>query len=59
MNANKPDIKPIWNDPDDAPELTDAWFEQADLYRDGKLVRHGRSADNDVLRDWLKSHSPA
>jgi uncharacterized protein (DUF4415 family) len=42
MNANKPDTKPIWTDPDDAPELTDEWFEQADLYKDGQLVRRGR-----------------
>jgi uncharacterized protein (DUF4415 family) len=31
-----------WLDPDDAPELTKEWFEQADLYRGGKLVRRGR-----------------
>ncbi|MBF0461982.1 MAG: hypothetical protein HQL87_11345 [Magnetococcales bacterium] len=42
MNANKPDIKPVWIDPDDAPELTDEWFEGADLYRDSQLVRRGR-----------------
>jgi uncharacterized protein (DUF4415 family) len=29
-------------DKDDAPELTDAWFEQADLYRAGRLVKRGR-----------------
>ncbi|MBF0341512.1 MAG: BrnA antitoxin family protein [Magnetococcales bacterium] len=42
MSANKLDTKPIWTDPDDAPELTDEWFEQADLYKDGKIVRRGR-----------------
>jgi uncharacterized protein (DUF4415 family) len=31
-----------WVDPDDAPELTDEWFEQADLYVGEKLVRRGR-----------------
>lgn len=24
------------------PELTDAWFERADLYKGGKLIRRGR-----------------
>jgi BrnA antitoxin of type II toxin-antitoxin system len=27
---------------DDAPELTEEWFAQADLYRGGILVRRGR-----------------
>ena len=31
-----------WVDPDDAPELTDEWFERADLYVGEKLVRRGR-----------------
>lgn len=35
-------MKTDWTDPDDAPELTDAFFEQADEYRDGILVKHGR-----------------
>ena len=26
---------------EEIPELTDEWFEAADLYMDGKLVRHG------------------
>ncbi len=42
MHANKPATKPTWNDPDDAPELSDAWFAQADLYHGDKLVRRGR-----------------
>ena len=29
-------------DPDDAPELTDEWFDTADFYEGEKLVRHGR-----------------
>ena len=39
---NKPDTRPAWSDPDEAPELTDAWFDGADLKLDGKLVRRGR-----------------
>jgi uncharacterized protein (DUF4415 family) len=31
-----------WVDPDDAPELTKEWFEQADLYHGKKLIRRGR-----------------
>ncbi|BDA83536.1 hypothetical protein Sa4125_10780 [Aureimonas sp. SA4125] len=31
-----------WIDPDDAPELTDAYFDRADLYHGEVLVRRGR-----------------
>ena len=31
-----------WIDPDDAPELTDEWFDTADFYEGDKLVRRGR-----------------
>ena len=41
MNENKHSIKTDWIDPDDAPELTDAFFEQADEYRGGVLVKRG------------------
>jgi uncharacterized protein (DUF4415 family) len=34
--------EPAWTDPDDAPELTDAFFERADVYEGGQLVRRGR-----------------
>jgi hypothetical protein len=33
-----------WRDPDDAPEITDKWIAEADLYRGKKLVRRGRQA---------------
>ncbi|MGV8841868.1 MAG: BrnA antitoxin family protein [Pseudomonas sp.] len=42
MSANKPTTGAVWVDPDDAPELTDAFFERADEYRGAKLVRRGR-----------------
>lgn len=29
-------------DPDDAPEITDRWIAEADLYQGKKLVRRGR-----------------
>jgi uncharacterized protein (DUF4415 family) len=31
-----------WVDPDDAPELTNEYFEQADLYHGDTLIRRGR-----------------
>lgn len=31
-------------DADDAPELTDEWFEKADLMQGSKVVRRGRPA---------------
>jgi uncharacterized protein (DUF4415 family) len=31
-----------WVDPDDAPELTDAFFEQADEFVGERLVKRGR-----------------
>lgn len=42
MTANKRATRKKSSDPDDAPELTDAFFEQADEYRGHQLVRRGR-----------------
>jgi uncharacterized protein (DUF4415 family) len=42
MSGKKSGFKSIWVDPDDAPELTREWFETADLYDAGKLIRKGR-----------------
>jgi uncharacterized protein (DUF4415 family) len=42
MNANKHATPTGWVDPDDAPELTDEFFERADLFEGDKLVRRGR-----------------
>lgn len=42
MNENKHSTNNDWIDPDDAPELTDAFFERADEYRNGTLVKRGR-----------------
>lgn len=46
MSGNKKTIrksrKPLWVDPDDAPELTKEWFENAHFYVDGVLVRRGK-----------------
>lgn len=32
----------VWNDPDDAPELSDEFFERADEFVGDKLVKRGR-----------------
>jgi uncharacterized protein (DUF4415 family) len=42
MNAKKHATPTEWIDPDDAPELTDEFFERADEYVGDKLVRRGR-----------------
>ena len=42
MTANKPATPKKWIDPDDAPELTDEFFERADEYKGDTLVRRGR-----------------
>ncbi|MDA8389207.1 MAG: BrnA antitoxin family protein [Gammaproteobacteria bacterium] len=42
MNVNKHGTPTEWIDPDDAPELKDEFFEQADEYVGDKLVRRGR-----------------
>ena len=42
MNANSPGTRNAWVDPDDAPELTDEFFERADEYSGDQLVRRGR-----------------
>ena len=42
MNGNKHATPTVWIDADDAPELTDAFFERADEYVGEKLVRRGR-----------------
>ncbi|MFT0532919.1 BrnA antitoxin family protein [Castellaniella hirudinis] len=44
MNASKRGTPTAWTDPDDAPELTDEFFEQADEYVGEKLIRRGRPA---------------
>ena len=42
MNANSPGTGNAWVDTDDAPELTDEFFERADEYSGEQLVRRGR-----------------
>ena len=42
MGKRKNASESVWIDPDEAPELTDEWFDRADLYEGEKLVRRGR-----------------
>ncbi|QLQ25649.1 MAG: BrnA antitoxin family protein [Dechloromonas sp.] len=42
MSASKHATPTGWIDPDDAPELDDEFFEQADEFVGDKLVRRGR-----------------
>jgi uncharacterized protein (DUF4415 family) len=42
MSESKRAMRKDWIDPDDAPELTDAFFERADEHRGEILVRRGR-----------------
>ena len=39
MIAKNNDTRPTWTDADDAPELTDDWFEGATLHEGGAVKR--------------------
>ncbi|MBN3965620.1 BrnA antitoxin family protein [Pseudomonas gregormendelii] len=52
MNANKCNTEAAWVDPDDAPELTDAFFKRADEFNGTRLVRRGRPKA-DVVRERI------
>lgn len=42
MNMKKNAGEEAWSDPDDAPELTEAFFREADAYEGKTLIRRGR-----------------
>jgi hypothetical protein len=42
MSVNKTSTGTAWVDPDDAQELSEAFFERADEYVGQQLVRRGR-----------------
>lgn len=58
---------PAWVDPDDAPELTEAFFDRAEIRQGEKVVRKGRPRsanpkklvsvrlDQDVLDGWRET----
>lgn len=51
MNVNKNFMDTDWIDDDDAPELTDVFFEQADEYNNGVLIKRGLSSKEIVNLD--------
>ena len=57
MNAKSKNSPQPWVDPDDAPELTDDFFEQGEWKIGEQPVSAAEGAA--ALRDWLKTHSPA
>jgi uncharacterized protein (DUF4415 family) len=42
MRVSKKSTKAVWVDPDDAPELTQEWFDTADVYDGERLISRGR-----------------
>jgi len=42
MSESKPGSKPVWIDPDDAPEWTDEMFDRAEIRIGDKVIRRGR-----------------
>ncbi len=44
MSGKDENTQSDWVDPDDAPELTREWFEQADIHHNGVLISRGRPA---------------
>ena len=69
MAVKKHSSKRAWRDPDDAPPLGRAWFDEADVAVGSKVVRRGRPAgtatkqaisirlDHDVLAHFRSSGS--
>lgn len=71
MNVKSNATRGKWIDPDDAPELTDDFFENATPMIGDRAVtkeefamaaeaaiRDSKARMNDALRDWLKTNSP-
>ena len=42
MSASKKGMRATWNDPEDAPELSDDWFKGAELREGDRVIRRGR-----------------
>ncbi|WP_042687812.1 BrnA antitoxin family protein [Candidatus Glomeribacter gigasporarum] len=60
MNESKKNTRTEWIDPDDAPELTDDFFEEADEYYGNTLIRRGRaSAQKRAVKKRISVHLSA
>ena len=44
MSTKSKGVRRTWRDPEDAPEITEKWIAEADLYRGKRVVRRGRPA---------------
>ena len=55
MSENKQGISSTWVDPDDAPELDDQFFQEADHYQGNALIRRGRGRPKLANRKVLLS----
>lgn len=51
MNESKQTTTTDWIDEDDAPELTEAFFQQADEYNQGMLIKRGLHNSETVCLD--------
>ena len=54
MPRNKGSGKTKWKDPDDAPDLTRAFFQSADIYQGETLIRRGRPPVGDRPKEAVK-----
>ncbi len=45
MTPKQPAGSPEWTDPDDAPELTEAFFADAEIFAGGTFVRRARGPE--------------
>ena len=54
MSGSKHDTGTAWVDPDEAPELDEAWFERADHLRGETLVRRGRPAGGTKISTTIR-----
>ena len=55
MSENKQGISSTWVDQDDAPELDDQFFQEADLYQGNELIRRSRGRPKMANRKVLLS----
>jgi uncharacterized protein (DUF4415 family) len=54
MIVSSDNISTGWVDPDDAPELTDEWFDKADMKIGNRIIRRGRPAGSDKQQISLR-----
>lgn len=52
MSANKISIGTAWVDPEDAPELSEAFFERADEFQGAEKVQRGRPKSS-IVRERI------